>query len=134
MAQMMSKVIALDHVQIAMPVGQEQTARAFYGGLLGLKELPKPSAQNQHGGVWFECGSLQLHLGVETGFRPAKKAHPAFIVDDLTQMLKKLAAAGFPTTDVEQVSRADRAFTEDDFGNRIELVQPRHQASGPLDV
>jgi catechol 2,3-dioxygenase-like lactoylglutathione lyase family enzyme len=74
----MPKVTALDHVQVAMPQGQEAAARAFYGGVLGLPEIAKPESLAARGGVWFQCGHQQLHLGVEEDFRPAKKAHPAF--------------------------------------------------------
>jgi hypothetical protein len=76
----MPKVTALDHVQVAMPQGQEAAARVFYGGVLGLPEIAKPESLAARGGVWFQCGHQQLHLGVEEDFRPAKKAHPAFTV------------------------------------------------------
>ncbi|MGH6611980.1 MAG: VOC family protein [Burkholderiaceae bacterium] len=101
----------------------EAEARSFYGKLLGLQELPKPAALAQRGGVWFQCGTLQLHLGVESDFHPAKKAHTAFVVDDLAQLAKDLAAAGYPIADIETLSNVRRTFTEDPFGNRVELVQ-----------
>lgn len=75
------KVVALDHIQIAMPPGEEASAREFYSGILGLKELPKPEPTAARGGVWFECGKIQLHLGVEAEFRPARKAHPALVIE-----------------------------------------------------
>ena len=116
-------VYGIDHVQLAMPAGGEQLARRFYGELLGLAEIPKPLNLAARGGAWFQCGSLQLHLGVESEFRPAKKAHPALLVSDLANLLKSLTAAGFEVSyDTEPVHGFDRAFTSDPFGNRIELL------------
>ena len=71
---------AIDHVQLAMPAGGEERARAFYRALLGMTEIPKPSELAKRGGCWFACGPVQIHLGVEDDFRPAKKAHPGFAV------------------------------------------------------
>ena len=117
-------VYGIDHIQLAMPAGGEQLVRRFYGEVLGLTELPKPPNLAARGGAWFQCGSLQLHLGVESDFRPARKAHPALLVRDLATVLKTLAAAGFEVThDSEPVQGFDRAFTSDPFGNRIELVE-----------
>jgi len=114
-----------DHVQLAMPPNQEAEARLFYGSLLGLIEIQKPANLTARGGVWFQCGAIQIHLGVEIDFRPAKKAHPAFLVADLTQLTDKLSRAGYKIKhDQETIAGYDRAFTEDPFGNRIELMQP----------
>jgi len=116
-------VRGIDHVQLAMPRGGEQLARRFYGGILGLTEVAKPSNLATRGGCWFQCGPLQLHLGVEADFRPAKKAHPALLVTNLAELLKVLSAAGFEVSrDSERVRGLDRAFTADPFGNRIELI------------
>jgi predicted enzyme related to lactoylglutathione lyase len=118
-------VYGIDHVQVAIPGGGEALARRFYGDLLGLTEIPKPPNLAARGGAWFQCGSFQLHLGVESEFRPAKKAHPALLVRDLTDLLKVLTAAGCEVTyDSESVQGCNRAFTSDPFGNRIELVEP----------
>ena len=125
----MTKVLALDHLQVAMPRGEESAARAFYGDLLGLPELPKPAAQARRGGVWFQCGTQQLHLGVEDDFRAAKKAHPAFVVDDLVQIGQRLTDAGFSVGEIEALGEATRLFTEDPFGNRVELLQPKPSIS-----
>lgn len=117
-------VYGIDHVQLAMPAGGEPLARQFHGELLGLTEIPKPLNLAARGGAWFQCGSLQLHLGVESGFRPAKKAHPALLVSNLEEMLKTLTAAGCEVKrDSEPIQGFDRAFTSDHFGNRIELVE-----------
>jgi catechol 2,3-dioxygenase-like lactoylglutathione lyase family enzyme len=118
-------VYGIDHVQLAIPAGGEPLARRFYGELLGLAEIPKPPNLATRGGAWFRCGSLQLHLGVEPEFRPAKKAHPALLVRDLANLLKTLAAAGCEVKyDSEFVQGFARAFTSDPFGNRIELIEP----------
>ncbi len=126
----MAKALGLDHLQVAMPRGEEAAARAFYGGVLGLLEIPKPQALAARGGVWFECGRQQLHLGVEDDFRPARKAHPAFVVDDLDALTRVLEANGFRVVvDSVQLQGGQRAFTEDPFGNRIELTQSERQHS-----
>ena len=115
-------ILGFDHVQLAMPQGREQEARDFYVRLLGLVELPKPSELAGRGGGWFQCGTLQLHLGVEQEFRPAKKAHPALRVAQLEDLLARLRAAGCEVADDTSVPAIRRAFTADPFGNRIELV------------
>ena len=119
-------VYGIDHVQLAMPAGGEQLARRFYGEVLGLTELPKPPNLAARGGAWFQCGPLQLHLGVESEFRPARRAHPALLVRDLADTIRTLTAAGFEVKyDSEPVQGFDRAFTADPFGNRIELLEPQ---------
>lgn len=116
-------VRGIDHVQLAMPRGGEQLARRFYGGVLGLTEVAKPSNLAARGGCWFQCGPLQLHLGVEADFRPAKKAHPALLVTNLAELLEALSVAGFEVRRESEPARGvDRAFTADPFGNRIELI------------
>lgn len=117
------KIYALDHVQLAMPVGEETAARAFYGRLLGLTEVPKPENLAQRGGVWFESGSLRLHLGVEQDFRPAKKAHPALLVDGLDDLSARLKAAGVAVVADEPLAGYIRVYVSDPFGNRIELME-----------
>ena len=115
-------IIGLDHVQLAMPRGREQEARAFYSGLLGLTELTKPVELQGRGGVWFQCGALQLHLGVEESFLPAKKAHPALLVKDYEALLELLRSSSCPVRPDSEQHGVTRAFTEDPFGNRIELI------------
>ncbi len=118
-------VCGIDHVQLAIPVGGESLARRFYGELLGLTEITKPPNLAARGGVWFQCGPLQLHLSIESDFRPAKKAHPALLVSDLIGLLHTLTVAGCEVkSDLEPVQGLHRAFTSDPFGNRIEFVQP----------
>lgn len=117
-------VTSLDHVQLAMPPGREEDARAFYAGLLGIPEAPKPPNLAHRGGCWFERGTLKVHLGVEADFRPARKAHPAFLVDDLAALALALVAAGHSTRTDEPLEGYERAYVDDPFGNRIELMQP----------
>jgi catechol 2,3-dioxygenase-like lactoylglutathione lyase family enzyme len=117
-------VTAIDHVLLAMPAGREAEARAFYHGLLGIPEAPKPPNLAKRGGCWFERGSLKIHLGVEADFRPARKAHPAFIVEDLAILSATLPKAGHPLTTDEPLEGYTRVFVDDPFGNRIELMEP----------
>jgi len=118
---------SLDHIQLAMPAGREAEARAFYADLLGIPERSKPANLAKRGGCWFEHGSIKVHLGVEADFRPAKKAHPAFIVDDLASLVSRLAQAGYPARQDEPLPGYTRVFIDDPFGNRIELLQPTPQ-------
>lgn len=118
------RVGGLHHVQLAMPAGGEAQARDFYGLLLGLAEIAKPARLAARGGVWFQCGSLQLHLGVDADFAPAKKAHPGLLVGNLSELIAALTAGGHEVKfDSERLAGFDRAFTADPFGNRIELLQ-----------
>jgi catechol 2,3-dioxygenase-like lactoylglutathione lyase family enzyme len=114
---------AIHHVQLAMPRGEEDRGRAFYGSLLGLAEIPKPATLNERGGLWFRIGTLELHLGVEDEFRAAKKAHPGLLIDDLAALVTRLEAAGHTTRPDHLLEGYDRAYVDDPFGNRIELLQ-----------
>ena len=118
-------ILALDHIQLAMPAGREAEARAFYTGLLGLPEVPKPPSLAKRGGAWFEQGAMRVHLGVEQEFRPALKAHPAFLVDDLEVMAERLRAGGAPVKPDAPDDGRPRFFTADPFGNRIEIIARR---------
>lgn len=115
-------IVALDHVQLAMPPDGEEIARAFYRDLLGLPEVPKPAGLRARGGCWFENGSLKVHLGVEEDFRPARKAHPAFLVRKLPELIASLQNAGFEVQ-VADVEDTRRVFLFDPFGNRLELIE-----------
>lgn len=117
-------IYALDHVQLAMPAGGEEQARAFFGGVLEMTEIAKPAVLAARGGVWFAAGAVQLHLGVEAEFRPAHKAHPALLVDDLDAMLVRLRAADVAISDNEPpLEGYRRLHIHDPFGNRIELME-----------
>jgi len=113
---------AIDHVQLAMPTGEEDRARAFYGGLLGMNEIPKPAELAKRGGCWFESGSVQLHLGVEAHFHPARKAHPALRCRDYDALTARLRAAGVEVINDASIPGGRRCHISDPFGNRIELI------------
>lgn len=117
-------VVGLDHVQVAAPPGCEAEARRFYGALLGLTEVEKPDALRLKGGVWFRCGKQQLHVGVETKFTPAQKAHPALRVIDggLDVLAKRLQQAGESVIWDEALPGVRRFYTHDPWGNRVELL------------
>ena len=119
----MAKVIGIEHVQLAMPAGAEAAARAFYTDLLGLPERTKPPRLAARGGCWFEAPGVKVHLGVEADFRPALKAHPALLVDDLAAMQVALEAAGIAIIPDDPVDGRARFYVADPFGNRIELMQ-----------
>jgi len=116
-------IVGLDHVQLAMPAGEEARARAFYAAVLGLIEEPKPANLATRGGVWFRGGSCRLHLGVEADFRPAKKAHPALLVVGLAALVERCRLAGYPPVVDEPLEGFDRVYVFDPFGNRIELLE-----------
>jgi catechol 2,3-dioxygenase-like lactoylglutathione lyase family enzyme len=118
------RIRRLDHVQLAMPAGREDEARAFYQGLLGIREVAKPPHLAARGGCWFEQGELKVHLGVDADFRPARKAHPAFIVDDLRGLAMTLEQAGYRIVEDQPLQGYDRLYVDDPFENRIELMQP----------
>jgi catechol 2,3-dioxygenase-like lactoylglutathione lyase family enzyme len=113
---------AIDHVQLAMPRGEEEKARAFYRDLLGMKETPKLAQLARRGGCWFESGGVQLHLGVENDFRPAKKAHPALRCGDYYALIQRLRDAGIEMNEPDDMPGVKRCHISDPFGNRIELV------------
>jgi catechol 2,3-dioxygenase-like lactoylglutathione lyase family enzyme len=118
------KILSIDHVQIAMPSGEEDRAREFYVNLLGFSELPKPPELVKRGGVWFQSENVQLHLGVEADFKPARKAHPAFLVDDLDTLIANVQSTGYETdTSQPPLDGYKRAHIFDPFGNRIELME-----------
>ncbi len=117
---------SLDHVQLAMPEGEEERARAFYGTLLGLAEVEKPEPLASRGGCWFESGSVIIHLGVQSDFVPATKAHPAFTVSDLAALHRRLTEAGCEVVWDSALPGVERFYTPDPFGNRLEFIQDGH--------
>ena len=116
-------VVAIDHVQLAMPEGGETAAQDFYEGLLGLPRVSKPRHLERRGGCWFENGRVKVHLGVDADFRPARKAHPALVVDDWDRLVASLRAAGAAVRDAEPLDTQRRAYADDPFGNRVELIE-----------
>jgi catechol 2,3-dioxygenase-like lactoylglutathione lyase family enzyme len=117
------RIKQIDHVQLAMPVGGEVQARAFYAGLLRIPEVPKPPHLAKRGGCWFELDGLKIHLGVEADFRPSRKAHPALLVEDLPALADILRQAGCTLADGEPLEGYRRMDVTDPFGNRIELME-----------
>jgi catechol 2,3-dioxygenase-like lactoylglutathione lyase family enzyme len=124
-------ITGLDHVQVAMPRGAEEVARAFYAGLLGMTELPKPPVLAARGGCWFTSGAAVLHLGVEEPFSPARKAHPAFLTEDIGKLQAALTAAGYECMRSDgEIPDVRRFHTHDPFGNRVEFQQAAAPISG----
>ena len=115
---------SLHHVQLAMPAGRENDAEGFYSGVLGIPRVPKPENLERRGGCWFTSATVEIHLGVEEPFRPASKAHPALLVEDLEGLRTRLADAGYPTSADEPLPGFDRFYSQDPFGNRIEFLRP----------
>jgi catechol 2,3-dioxygenase-like lactoylglutathione lyase family enzyme len=113
---------AIDHVQLAMPSGEEEIARHFYRDLLAMVEIPKPSELAKRGGCWFQSGNVQIHLGVEKDFRPAKKAHPALRCTDYPMLIERLRKQDCEVTEVNDIPGVRRCHVHDPFGNRIELI------------
>jgi catechol 2,3-dioxygenase-like lactoylglutathione lyase family enzyme len=114
----------LHHMQLAMPVGGEPAAREFFVDVLGMREIPKPRVLAARGGAWFISGGLELHLGVEDGFRPAKKGHPAILVEDIEEIVRRITSAGQPVTWDSEFPGFRRFYATDPFGNRLEFLQP----------
>lgn len=117
------ELLGIDHVQLAMPQGGEDEARAFYAELLGLSEVAKPPELRGRGGVWFASGTVQVHLGVEADFRPARKAHPALRVRDLAAWTAHLRGAGVEVIPDAALPGCQRFYVSDPFGNRLELLE-----------
>ena len=114
----------IDHAQVAIPTGGEAKARAFYEALLGLPEQPKPPELAKRGGCWFESDAVKLHCGVEEPFSPARKAHIAFRVDDVSALAKRARAAGYEVVEDDLLEGHERIYIYDPFGNRLEFLRP----------
>ena len=117
-----ARVTGFDHVQLAMPEGQEDQAATFYEGLLGLPRRPKPEPLASRGGCWFANDHIALHLGVQADFRPATKAHPALVVTGLADLVATLEAESYEVTPDDTLAGPLRCYVHDPFGNRIELI------------
>ncbi len=118
-----SLIVRIDHVQIAAPKDCETAAREFYGSILGLVEIEKPASLRGRGGCWFQCGDQQLHIGVESAFQPAKKAHPAFTVANLDKVRESLITHAVKISDDDSIPGTRRLFAEDPWGNRLEFLE-----------
>jgi catechol 2,3-dioxygenase-like lactoylglutathione lyase family enzyme len=116
-------ILSLDHVQIAIPVGGETRAREFYTGLLGLTEIEKPAEMAARNSIWFVAGPVNLHVGIEPDFHPAKRAHPALVVNDLDDLVAACERAGHPAKPDTSFNNFRRVHVFDPFGNRLELME-----------
>lgn len=114
----------LHHTQLAMPAGEESAARRFYVDVLGMNEIDKPPVLAARGGAWFQAGAVELHLGVEDDFRPARKAHPGILVGDLDEIVRRLHADGQPAEWDSNFPGFRRIYAHDPFGNRLEFLEP----------
>lgn len=112
------------HVQLAMPRGAEAAAQAFYVEVLGMTEVDKPSVLAARGGAWFRAGAVELHLGVEDDFRPARNGHPGILVHDLADVVPRLHDAGQRVTWDSDLPGYRRVYAQDPFGNRLEFLEP----------
>jgi catechol 2,3-dioxygenase-like lactoylglutathione lyase family enzyme len=116
-------ILSLDHVQVAIPAGGEEAARSFYIGILGFSEQSKPAAMAERKSIWLMAGPVNLHLGIEADFHPANRAHPAFTVDNLDDIISDCERAGLATRADVPIGNFRRTHVFDPFGNRIELMQ-----------
>lgn len=117
-------ISAVDHVQLAAPPGSEERLRAYYVGVLGMTEVPKPPVLAARGGCWFQTGPVQLHLGIEEDFRPAQKAHPGLRVTGIERYAAWLTARGAAVTWDEHLPGHKRFYSYDPVGNRLEFLEP----------
>ena len=120
----MTGLLAIDHVQLAIPAGAEPACRAFFTEVLGMAEVAKPAGLEALGGLWLRAAGIELHLGVDPDFRPARKAHPAFRAASLDALAARLAAAGHAVRWHAPLDGRRRLFTDDPAGNRLELIEP----------
>jgi catechol 2,3-dioxygenase-like lactoylglutathione lyase family enzyme len=120
---MKTRVLRIDHIQIAAPEGCEEAAREFYAATLGMTEVEKPLQLRARGGCWFQSGDQQVHIGVEKDFRPARKAHPAFGVSDLDELRQTFISRGMQVQDDENLPEARRFYAADPWGNRLEFLE-----------
>lgn len=123
--------MTLHHVQVSGPAGCEDAMRSFYGGVLGMTELEKPEQLRRRGGAWFRSGSLEIHVGIEEGFRPARKAHPGVAVDDVDALAEQVAASEAPVEWDDSIPGVRRFHTSDPVGNRLEFQQAQHRVGRP---
>jgi catechol 2,3-dioxygenase-like lactoylglutathione lyase family enzyme len=124
-------VIGVHHVQLAMPVGGEDDARRFYSGLLEIPEVQKPVELAKRGGAWFETSAVRVHLGVEADFRPARKAHPGLLVENLESLAMRLRDAGYEVVGAEPMAGFNYIYVHDPFGNRLELLEAQSTRNRP---
>jgi catechol 2,3-dioxygenase-like lactoylglutathione lyase family enzyme len=120
----MSGIVGLHHVQLAAPAGSEDELRWFYGEVLGLPEVEKPPVLAARGGAWFRSAYVELHLGIEEDFRPARKAHPGLLVQDLDGLARRIEGHGVAVEWDDNFPGFRRCYVADPHGNRLELLEP----------
>ena len=125
--QRLMPILSLDHVQIAIPIGGETRARDFYTGILGLTEVEKPAEMAGRNSIWFVAGPVNLHVGIEPDFHPAKRAHPALVVNDLDDIVAACERAGHSAKPDTSFNNFRRVHVFDPFGNRLELMESTTQ-------
>ena len=113
----------IDHVQLTGPKGCEEKARSFYNGVLGLKEIPKPSSVKSSGGCWFAIGTQEIHIGIEDPFTPPVKAHPAFVIQNIEELRSHLKEQAIEIKEDRPIAGRTRFFVRDPFGNRLEFLE-----------
>jgi catechol 2,3-dioxygenase-like lactoylglutathione lyase family enzyme len=114
----------IHHVQLACPAGSEEASRAFYVGVLGFAEVTKPPALAARGGCWFRRDGIELHLGVDRDFQPARKAHPGLLARGLDDWAARLRADGAPVAFDGEFPGMRRFYSQDPHGNRLEFLEP----------
>lgn len=119
----MTYINRIDHIQLAAPVGSEEEARSFYQGILSMEEVEKPEELKKNGGAWFSNGLVHIHVGVEEVFVPAKKAHPAFAVNDIDAFANHIRGKGLTPQLDDKLPGAKRFYINDPFGNRLEFLE-----------
>jgi len=117
------KFSAIDHVQLAAPKGSEEAARKFFRDILGFEEIEKPKELQKRGGAWFAFGNVQIHIGIEEPFIPAKKAHPAFEIENINELKVHLIENGIDIVEDNNLPGANRFYVNDPFGNRMEVLE-----------
>ena len=120
---MVFKINGIDHIQITSPRGGEDRAREFYGGTLGMKEIPKPENLKGRGGCWFSCGHQEIHISIQEDHIPPKKAHPGLIVTNIEKLRERLISLKMEIKEEPPIEGRTRFFVNDPFGNRIEFLE-----------
>ena len=123
-------IVGLHHVQLASPAGSEDASRWFYGTVLSLPEVVKPAQLAGRGGVWFRSDRVEIHIGVEADFRPARKAHPGLLVEDLGNLARRVEGHGVPVEWDGNFPGFRRCYVADPHGNRLELLEPVRPSAG----
>ncbi|MFE0648293.1 VOC family protein [Streptomyces sp. NPDC059534] len=116
--------LGLHHVQLSLPPGEEEACRRFYVDVLGMTEIEKPPVLAARGGLWVRLDALEIHLGVEEDFRPARKGHPGILVADLDGLAERLTALGAKVTWDDNFPGHRRFYTTDCHENRLEFLCP----------